>query len=157
MRAACRWLELLACGPLRASRVFETAPMYIREQPAFFNAVVTFPTRLSPEALLAELLRIEGQCGRVRAERNGPRVIDLDLIDLEGHSRQSEQLALPHPRIAERAFVLVPLLDVLPGWTHPETGVSVSEMLSQLAADASPPRPVGDLLPVLHALREVRG
>ena len=100
---------------LAVSGLYRTAPMGPVAQPDFVNAAVTLRTSLDPWHLLRALLAIEMAQGRVRAERWGPRRIDLDLIAYERWSIACEGLILPHPGIAERAFVVVPLLDLLPG------------------------------------------
>jgi 2-amino-4-hydroxy-6-hydroxymethyldihydropteridine diphosphokinase len=103
----------------RVSRVYETAPVG-PAQPDFLNAVAEVWTRISPRELLAALLRIEEDMGRVRRDRWGPRVIDLDLLNYGRMKIDEHGLTVPHPRMHERAFVLVPLLEldpdpVLPG------------------------------------------
>ncbi|PZD94835.1 2-amino-4-hydroxy-6-hydroxymethyldihydropteridine diphosphokinase [Paenibacillus sambharensis] len=97
----------------RVSAVYETDPVGYTEQPAFLNMVAAVQTALEPDRLLAELLRIEHELGRVRDIRWGPRTIDLDLLMMEGVTMNTEQLTIPHPRMMERAFVLVPLCEVL--------------------------------------------
>ena len=92
----------------------ETAPVGGPEQGEFLNAVVLIDTALGPEELLAGLHRIEDDHGRLRAERWGPRTLDLDLIVMEGMRRDTAELTLPHPRASERRFVLVPLVEVWP-------------------------------------------
>lgn len=96
----------------RCSSIYETAPVGFTDQPDFLNMAVSVRTRLSPEALLDALLAIEGELGRVREIRWGPRIIDLDLLIYGNETRSGARLALPHPRMFERAFVLVPLLEV---------------------------------------------
>ena len=80
---------------------------------------------------MAELARTETAFGRVRSARNAPRTLDLDLIDYDGRIEQGA-LVLPHPRIEQRGFVLIPLADVAPGWRHPVTGRSVKELIAAL-------------------------
>lgn len=94
---------------LDVSPVFETEPVGFTEQPRFLNAVFGLETTLSPEDLLHTLQRIELRFGRERTVRWGPRTLDLDLLAFEGEGRDTEELTLPHPRLFERAFVLVPL------------------------------------------------
>ena len=96
------------------SPVYETEPVGYADQPDFLNAVCLVETQLSPRALLGACLGIEAALGRVRTIKNGPRVIDLDLLLYEGVTMQSDELTLPHPRMGERAFVLCPLSDILP-------------------------------------------
>ncbi|SIO33148.1 2-amino-4-hydroxy-6-hydroxymethyldihydropteridine diphosphokinase [Vannielia litorea] len=141
---------------LAKSRLFETPAFPPGNGPAFVNAAVVAETTLSPEACLAHLHAIEAAHGRERSVRWGPRTLDLDLIGWgdavrpdrptwrrwarlspESAARETpEELILPHPRLAERAFVLVPLLDVAPDWVHPVTGLTVAEMAAALAESA---------------------
>lgn len=99
---------------LQCSRMYLTPPWGVLEQPPFINAVVELDTDLSPHALLEALLAIEQRAGRVRAERNGPRILDLDLLHVDGVQLDDARLTLPHPRMSERAFVLLPLNDIAP-------------------------------------------
>ncbi len=100
---------------LEASAVFETAPVGVTDQPMFLNLVVGIETTLTPEELLAVLLKLERAAGRQREKetRWGPRTLDLDMLLFEGETRAGPQLTLPHPRMWERAFVLAPLKDLL--------------------------------------------
>ncbi len=98
---------------LAESPVYETDPVGVTDQPAFYNQVAAVATVLSPEELLAVLLKIETGLGRVREKRWGPRLIDLDLLVCFGETRDTPGLRLPHPRMEERAFVIVPLLDLI--------------------------------------------
>jgi 2-amino-4-hydroxy-6-hydroxymethyldihydropteridine diphosphokinase len=97
----------------RVSRVYETAPVG-PAQPDFLNAVAEVRTVISPRELLAASLRIEEEMGRVRQERWGPRVIDLDLLNYGRMKIDEQGLTVPHPRMHERAFVLLPLLELDP-------------------------------------------
>ena len=99
---------------LKISAIYETAPVGYAAQPAFLNAVLLLETALSARALLGACLGIEAAMGRVRTIRNGPRIIDLDLLLVEGVVMAEEELCLPHPRMGERGFVLVPLTDIFP-------------------------------------------
>ncbi len=116
---------------LQRSHLYRTPPWGMLEQPPFVNAVVQLDTMLSPHALLDALLAIERRAGRVRAERNGPRTLDLDLLHVEGVQLDDPQLTLPHPRMADRAFVLLPLRDIAPTLRLPGHG-TVAERLAQL-------------------------
>ncbi len=95
------------------SSVYATEPVGLTAQPEFLNLVAGLETTLAPEALLSELQAIEHEFGRVRTQRWGPRTLDLDLLVFEGETRASAALTLPHPRMFERAFVLVPLGELL--------------------------------------------
>ncbi len=95
------------------SKVYETEPVGYKKQDNFLNAVVRVESELSPQALLGACLGIEAGMGRIRKIKNGPRVIDLDLLLYEDATINTAELILPHPRMEERAFVLSPLLDIL--------------------------------------------
>jgi 2-amino-4-hydroxy-6-hydroxymethyldihydropteridine diphosphokinase len=113
-----------------ASRVYETDPVGLREQPAFLNAVVELDTTLQPLPLLDALLAIEADSRRERGVRFGPRTLDLDLIWYEGRRLESDRLTLPHPRAHGREFVLRPLADVAPGIDlHGETVAALLQRL----------------------------
>ncbi len=116
---------------LQRSALYRTPPWGVLDQPSFINAVVELDTMLSPQVLLQHLLAIEQRAGRVRAERNGPRTLDLDLLHVDGVQLDHPQLTLPHPRTSERAFVLLPLSDVAPGLCLPGLG-KVSELLARV-------------------------
>jgi 2-amino-4-hydroxy-6-hydroxymethyldihydropteridine diphosphokinase len=125
-------METLARFPgttlVARSSLYLTPPWGVLAQPAFVNAVVVLDTALSPHGLLDALLAVEARAGRVRAERNGPRSLDLDVLHIDGVRLDDAQLTLPHPRLAERAFVLLPLNDVAPALDIPGLG-RVSAML----------------------------
>lgn len=99
---------------LRASSLYRTVPVGYLDQPDFINAVAELDTELAPLALLDALMQLEERFGRVRSFRNAPRVLDLDLLMVEGVVLDSERLTLPHPRMHERAFVLAPLAELQP-------------------------------------------
>ena len=131
-----RALELLNTeqdiSVLKVSPVYETAPVGGPEQGAFLNACASLETDLPPEELLLKMLHIEDELGRVREERWGPRLIDLDLLIYEDKIVNTELLEIPHPRLAERGFVLVPLADIAPDLKVPGCNKTVAELLSQL-------------------------
>ena len=121
-------MSLDTCSP-----VYETAPLYVTGQPAFLNQAVGGRTALAALALLERLKAIERALGRVPAEPNGPRVIDLDILYYgDAVIRQPPTLVVPHPRIAERRFVLQPLADIAPLHRDPATGMTVAGMLAAL-------------------------
>ena len=124
---------------LRLSPVYETDPVG-PPQPPYLNMVAELETELSPTGLLAEMLRVEKALGRERRERWGPRTLDLDLLLYGDLVLEEAGLSVPHPRLHERAFVLVPLLDLLPEGRHPLLGQSFAELLASL--DASSVRPL---------------
>ena len=106
------------------SSVYETAPVGKTDQPTFLNAAIAVDCTLSPLALLDALLAIEKDLGRIRSDelvRWGPRTIDLDVLWIEGLALDEPRLTVPHPRLAERAFALVPMLEVAPGAADPRT------------------------------------
>jgi 2-amino-4-hydroxy-6-hydroxymethyldihydropteridine diphosphokinase len=120
-------------GWLKASSpIYETPPWGIVDQPAFLNQVVQIETSLSPVKLLSFLKRLEVQLGRTPTERYGPRLIDIDILFYNNKIVDRRKLKIPHPRLAERAFVLVPLADLAPQLRHPVSHKTVSEMLSQV-------------------------
>lgn len=113
LKEALGALELLpGTKVLRTSSVYETKPYGFSEQPDFLNTVAEVETPLSPHALLGGCLGIEAGMGRVRAFKNGPRIIDMDLLLAENFSEQSSELTVPHPEICNRSFVLVPLMEL---------------------------------------------
>jgi 2-amino-4-hydroxy-6-hydroxymethyldihydropteridine diphosphokinase len=124
---------------LRLSPVYETDPVG-PPQPPYLNMVAELETELSPKGLLAEMLRVEKALGRERRERWGPRTLDLDLLLYGDLVLEEAGLSVPHPRLHERAFVLVPLLDLLPEGRHPLLAQSFAELLASL--DASSVRPL---------------
>ena len=97
---------------IRCSRIYETEPWGYKNQQNFYNSCILVETSLSPNALLGALLGIEAALGRKREIKNGPRVIDLDLLLYEDEKIDTAELTVPHPRINERAFVLYPLKDL---------------------------------------------
>ena len=127
-------LEALACHVqvLKRSPVYETAPKYVTDQPAFLNMAVEGQTALAPEPLLDALKAIERDLGRVTGQRYGPRPIDLDILFYDNLLMDTPRLTIPHPRIMERRFVLQPLVDIAPNYCHPSSGKSISEMLAGL-------------------------
>lgn len=112
------------------SRVYETPPWGYTDQPAFLNQVVKGNTYVEPASLLKHLKRLEVALGRAPGFQNGPRLIDLDLLFYDELIRDTPPLTLPHPRLHERAFVLMPLNDIAPTLVHPTVGKTVSEMLA---------------------------
>jgi len=135
LRAALSGLR--RCGePRRASSLYETEPVGLKEQGAFLNAVACIETALPPRALLDALLGIELEQGRTRRVRFGPRTLDLDLLFYGEAVMDEPGLRLPHPRLHERRFVLAPLCEAAPNLVHPLLRLTAGELLERLE-DAS--------------------
>ncbi len=132
---ALRELDSGGTQLVAASSLVETAPFGKVNQPSFVNAVARIATAMPPEALMHHLHDIERRAGRRRRMRWGPRTLDLDLIDYHGLVRHG-RLKLPHPGIAERDFVLTPLMEIAPDWRHPVTRRSARTMRGLLAGFA---------------------
>ena len=129
LRLAAEGLAPLLVRP-RFSSVYETEPLQVADQPLFLNACCTGLTDLEPSELFARMRRIERDGGRERAGvRFGPRTIDLDLLLFGEQVMETPALSIPHPRMHERAFVLVPLAELAPNWQH----VLLSRSIGQLA------------------------
>jgi len=114
----------------RVSRWFETRPVPASDQPSFINGVALLTGMAEPHRLLQALHSIEAAAGRVRGARDAARTLDLDLLAMDGLVVTTPELVLPHPRLQDRAFVLAPLLDILPGWRHPILNTTVETMLT---------------------------
>lgn len=129
-----RALEALSAFVRITSRssIYETDPAYVIDQPSFLNMVVMGKTALSADLLLTELKRIEADIGRVPTRRNGPRVIDLDILYYGDQVMDTGRLIVPHPRIAERQFVLEPLFEIAPEMRHPVLNLTTRELLERL-------------------------
>jgi 2-amino-4-hydroxy-6-hydroxymethyldihydropteridine diphosphokinase len=137
--ATCR--AALACLPEQGVEIhsvspwYESAPVPRSDQPWYVNAVIRVASRLSAAELLGALHKVEADFGRVRGGLNAARVLDLDLLDHDGQvSDRDAWPILPHPRMHARAFVLLPLRDLAPSWTHPRSGASLEQLISALPA-----------------------
>ena len=131
LRTAIQRLETLG-GIAGVSSLYETEPVGYLAQPSFLNAVVALDTAQAPADLLGALLSIERDLGRVRSFPNAPRTLDLDLLLVDDVILDTPELTLPHPRLHERAFVLVPLAEIAPELVLPGTGKTMQELLRTL-------------------------
>jgi len=115
-----------------ASSIYETEPVGYVEQPMFLNAVCRGQTELGPLQLLSLIKGIEASLGRVSSFPNAPRTIDLDIIFYGSMIMQTPELTIPHPRLEERAFVLIPLLEIAPDLRHPISGESIEDLAARV-------------------------
>ena len=131
LQAALAAIERRGVKVEQVSRFYRSEAWPDPSDPPFVNAVARVTTELSPAELLRLLHDVEREFGRERGERNAPRTLDLDLIDYDGRKEQGE-VELPHPRMASRLFVLLPMSDIAPVWRHPVNGKFVSELIGDL-------------------------
>jgi 2-amino-4-hydroxy-6-hydroxymethyldihydropteridine diphosphokinase len=133
LEAAMRALEARGLAMVARSPIYESEPVPVSDQPWYLNAVIEVATDRPALEVLALLHSVENAFGRVRAIRNEPRVLDLDLLDHRGDVREGPDAPiLPHPRLVDRAFVLLPLRDIAPDWRHPRSGRTIAELLESL-------------------------
>ncbi len=117
------------------SSYYETEPVGVGPQPAYLNAVAEFSCTISPEKLLNFILSIEEKMGRVRITKGSPRLIDLDILLYGSYVLKTSSLEIPHPRMHERRFVLMPLSEIAPKAFHPILEMTVEELLESVAKD----------------------
>lgn len=119
------------CGNIvHYSAIYETAAWGKTDQPAFYNQALAVETQLAPEELMQKLLDIETAMGRIRTEKFGPRIIDLDILLIGDKMITSELLQIPHPALPNRRFALLPLAEIAPGLLHPVFQKTISELLT---------------------------
>lgn len=130
--AEARRLLQLRCGNIiRSSSLYETAPWGPADQPDYLNQALVLETSLSSDLLLRELQKIENEKGRERNIHWGPRTLDIDILFFNRDIINQPNLSIPHPRISERRFVLLPLAEIIPDYIHPESGKSIKELLDE--------------------------
>ena len=134
------------------SSLYSTAPVGLADQPRFLNAVIALETGLAPRTLLQRLLSLEKDFGRDRSAGipNGPRTLDLDILLLGDYVLHEAGLEVPHPRLAQRAFVLVPLNEIAPDLRDPRSGHTIAELLATLLAQS--PDDARAVIPVQNEL-----
>jgi 2-amino-4-hydroxy-6-hydroxymethyldihydropteridine diphosphokinase len=129
LQLALKHIEAL-CGKITSSSsIYETAAWGNTNQPAFYNQAICVETTLEPENLLARLLTIEIEMGRVREEKYGPRTIDLDILMVNDIVLDSPTLTIPHPQLHNRRFALLPLIEIAPTLLHPVLDKTMHELL----------------------------
>lgn len=117
------------------SRIYETAPMYVTDQPVFLNMAATLVCCDVPQDFLPKLKNLEQELGRVAEIRHGPRVVDIDIILCGDMIIKDDGLTVPHQAFRERDFVLRPLAEIAPDWIDPQTGASVANLASRVRSD----------------------
>ena len=136
LRIARERMEASDLHVLRQSSIYETAPRDVEDQPWFLNQVIECETDLFPRQLLERLHKIERSMGRKRRIPKGPREIDLDILLFGDAVVKAPELEVPHPRLAERRFVLEPLAELVPDKKHPGTRQTMREMLKAVSSQA---------------------
>ena len=137
LRVAIATLADAGVSVRKTSAIYETEPVDFLEQPWFLNCVVEGQTQRGPRPLLVALRGIEARMGSVKPIPKGPRLIDIDLLLYGDRIIDTPELQVPHPRMTQRRFVLVPLAEIAPEFRHPASGLTVSEMLQQTSDHAA--------------------
>ena len=131
MRAARKLIAMEIGHIVSASSIYETAPWGVLDQPSFLNQVLEVATEMTPEEVLRIILDIEHELGRIRYERWGARVIDIDILYFESLVVDTARLTIPHPRLHERRFTLAPLSEVAPNFIHPILNKNSEQLLAE--------------------------
>jgi len=141
LEACLKRLPEMGLRVVKASRWFKSAPVPMSDQPWYINGVALIETEKNARDTLQTLLDAENAFGRVRSEANAPRVLDLDLIAYndqiieDAGKIEDKPFCIPHPRMNERAFVLLPIKDLNPDWKHPKLGVDLKDLVAKLPED----------------------
>ncbi|MGB0575963.1 MAG: 2-amino-4-hydroxy-6-hydroxymethyldihydropteridine diphosphokinase [Alphaproteobacteria bacterium] len=135
---ALQVIDEKVCAVVRCSPWYRSAPVPVADQPDYINGVIELSTAMPAETLLNRLHDVETEFERVRTVKNAARTLDLDLLCYHDHlieKKQQNGLIVPHPRMQDRAFVLLPLQDLVPDWVHPANGLTIQELIRLLPTD----------------------
>lgn len=120
------------CGEIvKQSSYYETEPWGFTEQPSFLNQALCIQTALAPAELMQTLLQIESQMGRTRTQKMGPRIIDLDILQIDQETIDTPLLQLPHPAMHLRRFALIPMVEIAPNLIHPQFNKTITQLLAE--------------------------
>ncbi|MEJ0055905.1 MAG: 2-amino-4-hydroxy-6-hydroxymethyldihydropteridine diphosphokinase [Bacteroidota bacterium] len=144
LEKACHEIGAKAGRLITMSSVYQTAAWGVEDQPAFLNQVMVIETGLSPAQLLTTVLGIETMLGRVRSEKWGSRIIDIDILFYGDQIVETPELLIPHPRIAERRFALVPMAEVDAEFVHPVFGKNIRMLLRECKDGLAVTRVIGN-------------
>ena len=144
LKKANEWIAQTIGTIVQCSNLYQTEAWGVTDQPDFINQAIEVKTILSPQRVLKAILEIETKMGRIRKQKWGERLIDIDLIFYENQVIDEENLKVPHPFLQERNFVLVPLQEIVPYWVHPVIGLPVEALVNQ-STDTLIVRPVTEI------------